>query len=144
LAVCRPGSSYRARVERLADAGSASDRDFPALLYHHQCCLHGSDTYVVSRISTNSSQLNLLTSIDFSWTAYSMGVSLVARVEGIGVDAFQLVTDRLLRDHQVSSLRTKSNVQNSWSWPTASWILRLYPGNVGLPLSEVLGSPSPR
>ncbi|KAA1085380.1 hypothetical protein PGT21_005124 [Puccinia graminis f. sp. tritici] len=29
-----------------------------------------------------------------------MGASLVARVEGIGVDAFQLVTDRLLRDHQ--------------------------------------------
>ncbi|KAI9606625.1 hypothetical protein H4Q26_006161 [Puccinia striiformis f. sp. tritici PST-130] len=29
-----------------------------------------------------------------------MGVSLVARVEGVGADAFQLIADRLLRDHQ--------------------------------------------
>jgi hypothetical protein len=32
-----------------------------------------------------------------------MGVSLVARVDAVGADGLQLIADRLMRDHQVSS-----------------------------------------
>lgn len=64
-----------------------------------------------------------------------MGASLVARVEAVGADAFQLVADRLLRDHQVSlhCPQEKKNKFPRMNYPDerSSTSLRLHLGNVG-------------